>query len=50
MEGEQLLKNIKSQIKKLIDQLKDLDENKDDFEADEYLYFPVIKSPQRRLD
>jgi hypothetical protein len=50
MEGEQLLKNIKSQIKKLIDQLKDLEDNKEDFEADEYLYFLVIKSPQRRLD
>ena len=37
MESEKLLENIKKQIKKLIEQLRDIEENKDDFEADEYV-------------
>ena len=36
MEGEKLLNNIKSQIKKLLEQLKDLEESKDDYEPAEY--------------
>jgi leucyl aminopeptidase (aminopeptidase T) len=36
MENDKLLANIKNQIKKLLEQLKDLEENKADFEAAEY--------------
>jgi hypothetical protein len=36
MESDKLLANIRSQIKKLIEQLSDIEENKADYEADEY--------------
>lgn len=36
MEQKALLSNIQNQIKKLVDQLRELEENKDDFEKEEY--------------
>ena len=36
MESDKLLQNIKSQIKKLLEQLKEIEENKDEFSAAEY--------------
>jgi hypothetical protein len=36
MESDKLLSNIKSQIKKLLEQLKDIEENKTDYEPEEY--------------
>lgn len=36
MESDKLLANIRSQIKKLLEQLADIEENKADYEADEY--------------
>ena len=36
MESDKLLQNIKSQIKKLLEQLKEIEDNKEEFSAEEY--------------
>lgn len=36
MESDKLLANIRSQLKKLFEQLSDIEENKADYEPEEY--------------